>query len=93
MKVGGKQIKQKTRMDDYREIFTGEREVNALLFRRSLYCSKKASEGYSVCTLFDSECSMVLCSMFYDVLNHPTIDSQITPYGSNENDNFTRILI
>lgn len=32
----------------------------------------------------DSERSMALCSMFYDVLNHLTIDAEIAPYSCSE---------
>jgi hypothetical protein len=32
----------------------------------------------------DSERSMALCSMLYDVLNLLTVDSEIAPYGSSE---------
>jgi len=34
----------------------------------------------------DSERSLALCSVFYDVLNLLTIDSQIAPYASSERD-------
>lgn len=40
----------------------------------------------------DSERSMALCSMFYDVLNLLTIDSEIAPYSSSEKELLHRHL-
>jgi len=34
----------------------------------------------------DSERSLALCSVFYDVLNLLAVDSQIAPYASSERD-------
>jgi hypothetical protein len=34
----------------------------------------------------DSERSMAMCSMLYNVLNHVTIDAEIAPYSSSERD-------
>ncbi len=34
----------------------------------------------------DSERSMAMCSMLYDVLNHVTIDAEIAPYAASERD-------
>lgn len=56
-------------------------ELTALLTRRSVYCSKKADGGYSICTLFDNRQGNIL----YQSVQHTWRNGKCFYCGASQN--------